>query len=124
MIRAVKLVFFGLISLILILLAVANRTPVELRLLPDGLAQALGFGQAVSLPLFLVVFGAMLAGLILGFVWEYLREHHHRAAAKSARRDVSRLSREVAQLKGATEVTGKGEADDILALLDNPERAR
>jgi putative membrane protein len=52
--------------------------------------------------------------LLIGFVWEWLREMKHRTASRNERRHVVRLEREVSKLKSGT-VT---EQDDVLALLE------
>jgi MFS family permease len=72
------------------------------------------------LPLFLVIFGGIIVGVLIGFVWEWFREHGHRANANQKGREVARLERELAVLKDSTSVPPK---DEVLALLDAP-RAR
>ena len=115
--RYIRYAFLGALAVALISVAMANRGSVELRLLPDELATPLGLGWSVELPLFLVIFAAIIAGLLLGFVWEWLREHKHRAEASRKKGEVQQLKREVSRLKGSG--AGKpGEADEVLALLD------
>lgn len=114
MIRFLRLVFLGIIAILLITVALANRQVVTLRLLPDDLAALLGLAQSLELPLFAVIFGAIAVGVLIGFVWEWLREHKHRATAVTKTREVTRLEREVAR-NSAT-----NPKDEILALLDAP----
>jgi len=118
--RVVKIVFLALIGLVLLTLSLANLQQVTLRLLPQDLAEFLGVGYSITMPLFLVILGGLLAGLLVGFVWEWLREHRHRAEAARARAEAERLE---AQL-GQTARTAKGEADDVLALLEDGTAAR
>jgi hypothetical protein len=55
-----------------------------------------------------------------GFVWEWLREHRHRAAGKTNHREAKKLEREVETLRGK-----KNEGrDEILALVEDAEAAR
>ena len=122
MIRIVKLSFILSVAVVMIFLAIANRDPVVINLLPADLALWLRMDLSVSLPLFLIIFGAITAGLVLGFVWEWLREHRHRADASRAKRDATRLSRELEALRG--EARAKDGQDEILALLEDNKPLR
>ncbi|MCX7890105.1 MAG: LapA family protein [Rhodobacteraceae bacterium] len=112
--RAFRYVFLGLLGLVLVTVAFANRAPVTVQLLPDDLAVLLGFQRVASLPLFLVILAGIVAGLLIGFVWEWLRESRHRSAADQRRREVARLEREVGRLREAADEP----KDEILALLE------
>lgn len=118
MFRYLRYLFWGVIGLVLLTVAMANRTSVTLRALPDDLAALTGFGWQLSLPLYLVIFGGIVAGLLIGFVWEWLREAKHRSTASTKTREVSRLERELAMLKDSTSLPAK---DEILAILDQPK---
>lgn len=114
MIRFLRYVFLGLLAVVLMTVALANRDVVTVALLPEGLAAVLGLGWQVQLPLFLVIFGGIAAGLLIGFVWEWLREHKHRRLASTKTREAARLERELAAMRDA-----KGQPqDEVLALLD------
>ena len=115
MIRYLRLILLGLLALLLLTVALANRAPVEVRLLPGDLAALTGLTWAMQLPLFLVIFGGIVAGVLIGFVWEWFREHGHRATAAQKAREVVRLERELAVLKDSTSVPPK---DEVLALLE------
>jgi len=112
--RFIKYLFLGAVALILIVVAVANRQPVELQLLPKDLAAFIPFSGQITVPLFLVIFGGILAGLLIGFVWEYLREFKIRNNLSKTNKQVRHLEREVGKLR---EKTGEGK-DEILALLE------
>lgn len=112
--RLVRYLLLGLIGAGLLVIASANRAPVTLRLLPEEVDRFLGMGRAVELPLFLVIFAGILAGLAIGFIWEWVREAGVRAEASAQRRKVAVLEREVGRLK----VNETRPADDILALID------
>jgi lipopolysaccharide assembly protein A len=115
MIRTLRLLFLGLVGLGLLTVALANRAPVSVRLLPEDLAALTGLTWAAELPLFLAIFGGIIVGVLIGFVWEWFREHGHRAAANQKTREVSRLERELAVLKDSAAVPPK---DEVLALLE------
>ena len=119
-IRAIKYLFLILVAIALVVLAMANRGPVTLTLLPQELALWSGVEVAIELPLFVVILGGVATGLLVGFVWEWLREHRYRSAAKTNQREAKKLEREVASLKGK-----KNEGrDEILALVEDAEAAR
>ena len=115
MIRIFRLVFLGLLGLVLLVLALANRGPVEVRLLPSDLAALTGLSWAVTLPLFLVIFAGIVLGIVIGFVWEWFREHGYRASASARAREIARLERDLKALRA--EAAGP-DKDDVLALLE------
>ena len=115
MIRYLRLILLVLLGAALLVVALANRALVPVRLLPNDMAALTGLTWAMDLPLFLVIFGSIIAGVMIGFVWEWFREHGHRAAASQKSRDVARLERELAVLKDSTSVPPK---DEVLALLE------
>jgi lipopolysaccharide assembly protein A len=118
MIRTLRYVFLGGLALVLLTVALANRAPVEVRLLPGDLAALTGLSWAMQLPLFLIIFAGILAGVLIGFVWEWFREMKHRSAASTKTREVARLERELAVLRDSTSLPPK---DDVLALLDQKQ---
>lgn len=116
--RYLRYLILAAIAFVLVVVALANRDTVTLNTLPQGLAEFPGMAplaQSVTLPLFVVIFGGILAGVALGFVWEWLREHRHRAEASRKGAEVARLERELNKVKGQRDA-GK---DEVLALLDN-----
>ncbi len=116
--RYLRYAFLALLVVLLVGLALANRTPVTLRALPPEMAGFLGFTWQITLPLFLVIFLGIAAGVLIGFVWEWFREHKHRVQARAERRERERLEREVDRMRtGPT-----SERDEVLALLEQPSR--
>ncbi len=111
--RLLKLIFLAVLCLALVIIALANRDPMTLQLLPAELSRVAGVQWEVTMPIFLVILAAVFAGLAIGFIWEWLREHKHRAAAVSERRERERLEQQVEQ------VSPKKPADDVLAILDS-----
>jgi uncharacterized integral membrane protein len=114
MMRYIRYAFLGALGIILVSVSLANVESVELKLMPDPLAELLGFNLSTSLPLFLVVLGGVVAGLVIGFLWEWMREHKHRRDATVKKGEVRKLEREVKKLK-KKQNEGK---DEVLAILD------
>lgn len=113
--RYIRYAFLGALAVVLVTLALANRDIVTLNLLPGELATLSGISLSIQLPLFVVIFGAIIAGLLIGFVWEWMREYKHRSAAVTHKREKEQLAREVDKLKVDK---AKKEGDEVLALLE------
>ncbi len=112
--RYVRYLCIAIFAIALVAVALANRTIVPVKVLPNEIAGLFAVNPQVELPLFLVIYGGILVGLLVGFVWEWIREHGQRAEAAREARERRRLEREVKRLK-----TEKHEGkDDVLALLD------
>jgi len=112
--RYIRYAFLGTLGIILISVSLANRGMVDLKLMPDALAEFLGFNLGITLPMFLVVLGGIAAGLVIGFFWEWLREYKHRREVGQKTRQVQKLEGEVTRLRGEKH-RGK---DEVLAILD------
>ncbi|MAY87659.1 lipopolysaccharide assembly protein LapA domain-containing protein [Arenibacterium halophilum] len=112
--RYIRYAFLAALAIVVISVSLANRELVTLNLLPAELAEFLGLNWTISLPLFLVVLGGIVAGLVIGFIWEWLREHKHRRVASVKAREVDKLEREVVRLKGERNQN----RDEVLAILD------
>lgn len=118
--RYIRYVFLAALGLVLVVVATANRGDVTLQVLPDELSSLIGWSAQITLPLFLVIFGGIVAGILIGFVWEWLREHKYRAEASAQRREKDKLAREMERIKGHE----RTETDDVLALLEDGRPAR
>ncbi len=114
MMRYIKYLFLAAVGFCLMILALANRQMVGIKLLPEELATYLGQPISYELPLFVVIFAGIVLGLLIGFVWEWLREHKHRTEARAQRREKEKLER---QVKGMRAEKAQGQ-DEVLALLD------
>ena len=113
--RYIRYAILAVIAICLITVALANRGPVTLNLLPGEVSRLLGLPDfSVTLPVFIVIFLGIVAGLLLGLVWEWLREHKDRGAAGRQRGEKERLAREVERVKSQSPETG----DDVLAMLE------
>lgn len=105
MLRALLWLFWGLVIVALTMLGLANREMVTLKLLPDGISEMIGPFSPVDMPLFLVIAAAVLAGLVVGLIWEWLRNHGIRAELRQYRRAAGRQERRAPE-------------NDVLALMD------
>ena len=117
MTRILRYLFLAALTIVLLIIASANRSLVTLRLLPDDFVALFRLDWQVEVPVFLVLFLGIILGLLVGFTWEWLREHKHRRVASTKSREVSKLERELAALKDQTSLPD----DDVLALLDRPK---
>ncbi|MEC7764551.1 MAG: LapA family protein [Pseudomonadota bacterium] len=113
--RYIRYAFLGALAVVLITVALANRNIVELHLLPEEMAGFLGWGWSVNLPLFIVIFLAIIAGVVIGFIWEWIREHNQRAEGRRAKSAAVKLAGEVQNLKREK----AGPNDEVLALLED-----
>ncbi len=112
--RAIRIVFLILVGICLIVIAVANRGLVTLRLLPEEISGFFPSPPPIQVPVFLAIFGGMVLGLLIGFVWEWIREHKHRAEAAAKKSELARMESEAENSKKS-----KSDGDDeILALLE------
>lgn len=116
MMRTIRYAFWALVALCLVIVGIANRDTVTLKAMPTAFAEFLGISPNIQMPLFMAIFIGVAIGLVIGFLWEWVREHRHRADGRSKAQEASALRREVADLRAKT---GKG-ADDVLALLEKP----
>ncbi|WP_373636728.1 LapA family protein [Yoonia sp. BS5-3] len=114
--KTIRYAFWGIILVLLVLVGLANSSYVTLRAMPVALGDLFGISPDIDLPLYVVLFIGVGAGLLIGFLWEWLRESRMRAERRVKAREVERLKREVDQLKGAA--AGAKDDDDVLALLE------
>ena len=73
-----------------------------------------GFSWQITLPVFVVLLIAVMFGVVLGFVWEWIREHKYRRDAVVERRSREHLEKELGA-SGKSPMSG----DDVLALLES-----
>ena len=69
----------------------------------------------VTLPVFTVILASVAVGVLVGFIWEWIREYRHRKAAATSSREARKLEREVKRLK---KEKNKGK-DEVLAILED-----
>lgn len=112
--RYIRYASIAIFAVALILIALANRGMVTVKVLPTELASLAALNPSYEVPLFIVIFGGILAGLIVGFIWEWIREAKERMAAARQAREMQQMRAEIRRLKGEKH-QGK---DEVLALLD------
>lgn len=89
-----RLLVLAPVGIMIILLAVANRGAVSLSLDPTG-----GNAYTVSLPLYIALLGAMMAGIFIGGVACWLGQGKHRKAARQAAREAEAAKSESERLR-------------------------
>lgn len=112
--RYIRYASIAIFGVALILIALANRQMVQVKILPSEMSGMAALNPSYEVPLFIVIFGGILAGLVIGFIWEWIREAKERAAAARQAREMAALKAELKRLKGEKH-QGK---DEVLALLD------
>jgi lipopolysaccharide assembly protein A len=108
--RFLKYLLLALIAVCCVVIAVANRGPVTLNLLPVD--YQLAFPTSVTVPVFVALLLALFVGIAVGILLEMVRERRHRRAESQYKREAAKLDKEVQRLS-----TKAGEEDhDILGL--------
>ncbi|TCP63039.1 putative integral membrane protein [Rhodovulum bhavnagarense] len=114
--RYIRLLFLLVLALCLVVVAMANNVMVTLTLLPQELATFSGVSQSIDLPLYVVGFGGVLVGLLVGFIWEWMRESKYRSTASRQKRENAKLKRELDKVN-AEKHRNEGR-DEVLALVE------
>lgn len=96
MIRFLKALILLPIAILIVLLAVANRAPVTLSLDPFS-QDAPEF--ATQLPLFAVIFAAVMVGVLIGGTASWLAQGKTRKARRQFRREANQLRHETERLR-------------------------
>ncbi len=112
--KTLRYAFWAIVGLCLILVGLANRGVVTVRAMPEAFSDLLNISPDVELPLFVVIFCGVAGGLLIGFFWEWVREHQVRADARAKAREIKALKQELATFKKGDPAKG----DDVLALID------
>lgn len=113
--KTIRYGFWAIVAVCLILVGLGNTGMVTVRAMPEAVSDLLQISPDVQLPLFVVIFIGVAAGLLIGFLWEWVREARYRSDGRAKAREAEALKREVADLR-ATKASENG--DDILALID------
>ncbi|KLK94174.1 GMP synthase [Microvirga vignae] len=112
MIRFLKALILLPIAILVILLAVANRAPVTLSLDPFS-KEAPEF--ATQLPLFAVIFAAVMVGVVIGGTASWLAQGKARKARRRYRREADQLRHETERLRSQNAAAG------LPATLPSPQ---
>jgi len=100
---AIALVLVPL-AIALIVFAVANREIVTVSLDPFDSAQP---AWSVRMPLFVLIFVFLIAGVLLGGFAAWLRQGRHRRASRALRSDLASLRHEIEILNSRLETQGQ-----------------
>ncbi len=98
------------LAIALIVFAVANREIVTVSLDPFDPAQP---ALSVRMPLFVLIFVFLIAGVVLGGFAAWLRQGRHRRASRALRSDLAGLRREVEILNSRLEAPPESRDRDI-----------
>jgi len=98
-IRFLKALILLPIAILVVLLAVANRAPVTLSFDPFS-QEAPEF--STQLPLFAVIFAAIMLGVVIGGTATWLAQSKHRKARRRYGREVRQLRTETERLRTQT----------------------
>jgi len=98
-IRFLKALILLPVAILIVLLAVANRAPVTLSLDPFS-QEAPEF--AFQLPLFAVIFAAVMLGVLIGGTATWLAQGKNRKSRRQLRRETRQLRYETERLKAQT----------------------
>lgn len=90
-----RLLILAPIGVMIVLLAIANRAPVQISFDPVSADGAYTF----TVPLFVGLIGALMVGIVFGGIAVWLGQGKHRRAARLAQRDANDARAEVNRLK-------------------------
>jgi uncharacterized integral membrane protein len=109
------------LAIIIIAFAVANRQPVTISFDPFAGARP---AFAMTTWLFVPIFIALIAGVLIGGVSSWLRQGKSRDAARRLDREMAVLRGKIAALEGgsAARTSGAGEASPPRLMLRTPVR--
>ena len=113
--KTIRYAFWAIVAVCLVLVGLGNTTEVTVRAMPEAISGLLGISPDVQLPLFIVIFIGVAAGLLIGFLWEWVRESRIRSDGRAKAREAEALKREVADLRASK---ARENGDDVLALID------
>ncbi|WP_319483489.1 LapA family protein [uncultured Cohaesibacter sp.] len=111
--RFLQLIILVPFGIVMISLAVANRHEVKLALDPFSPEQpVLDF----TLPLYMVIFGALLVGVFIGGFMAWLKQGRHRKAAREKRYEAQRWRNEADRQQKRLEKLAADPKSDVPAL--------
>jgi len=106
--RALAILILGPLTVVIVALAVANRETVAISFDPFNTANP---AYGVQLPLFLLVFLLVIAGVLIGGIAAWLKQSRWRRRARRIETQLSRAEAEIDRLKRRLRgVTGSGAA--------------
>jgi uncharacterized integral membrane protein len=103
MIRYIRLLVIALVAIILVLFVVANQHRVIVSFDPFSSTDDAAF--SVEMPLFVVMIGAAMLGIVAGAAATWVAQGRHRRAARHNRNEAKRLRAETQTLKDTLKAT-------------------
>lgn len=100
------------LSVALVVFALANRQAVSINFNPFA-APADPNMPGFGVPMFLVIFGVLLVGVVLGGIATWFAQAPHRRDERTYRRESERLNRELEAMRRAPALPGAG-VDDLV----------
>ena len=100
MIRFLKGLLLLPVAIVVVALAVANREAVRLSFDPFSADMPV---FSVTLPLYLILFGAVALGVVLGGIGTWMGQSSHRRRSRDRRREIDRLQSETSRLRTKVE---------------------
>jgi uncharacterized integral membrane protein len=97
--RIVAAIILVPLAIVIVALAVANRQTVTVSFDPLGDTPA----ASLSMPLFVLILGLLIAGVIIGSVASWLRQGKWRGAARRFERDTQMLRGKLSAYEGMTD---------------------
>lgn len=94
--RILKLLILGPVAIAAVLFAVANRGPVPVSLNPFAVDPA---AETVAIPLYALVIGVLMLGVVVGGTATWLAQHRHRKAERLYRKEAERNRAEADRLR-------------------------
>jgi|TARA_B100001059_G_scaffold88846_1_gene87357 uncharacterized integral membrane protein len=114
--RLLRTLFLSFLAIILLMLSLANSQKVTIYFLPESLSSFFETTFVLNIPLFLVFFSGIFIGLVVGFVWEWLREYKFRVEANNYQKRLSIAETELSNMHAR-----ENKKDDVLTLLEKAE---
>jgi len=114
--RLLRTLFLSCLAIILLLISLANSQKVTLYFLPESLFSFFKITFFLNIPLFLVFFSGIFIGLVIGFVWEWLREYKFRVEANNYQKRLTIAENELSNMYAK-----ENRKDDVLTLLEKVE---
>ena len=113
MFRFIKAAFLVILAAALIVIGIANSDTVTLSLLPDGLldAETTAMLRIGGVPLFVVIFAALVFGILIGEALEWSRERKYRREVEKKKKELAAARRQIQDLTRKA-----GEDEDLLRL--------
>jgi uncharacterized integral membrane protein len=101
MLRYLKFLILAPVAVAIVTLAVINRGPATLAYLPPQLGSA-----TITLPMFVVLFLALMLGVVIGGGAAWFAQGRHRRAERQYRREAERLKSEADRLRAMQPASG------------------